>query len=906
MKENKFEVNLPKTNFPMKGKLTTKEPQIIKAWKEKKIYKKIQRKNWLGKKFSLPDGPPYANGHLHLGHVLNKVLKDFVIKYKSMKGFKTPYIPGWDCHGLPIELKVTKKVKGKNLNDKKIRELCRKEALHWIEIQKEEFQRLGILGDWEKPFFTMDPKYEAEEVRLLGKIHKKGLLYRGEKPVFWCTHLKTALAAAEAEYRDKESPSIFVRFFLKHPFKKLDLKKPTSFLIWTTTPWTLPANYAISVHPDFEYGLYDLGEERVILAKALKERCEKEFSSPLTLKESFKGKELEGARASHPFLKRDSEIVLGDHVTKEDGTGCVHTAPGHGLDDYAVGLDYDLPIKSPVTEEGNYDLPGTDLHGMNIEKANPFIIEKLQNSGHLVSYKKITHSYPYNPRSQTPLIFRCTKQWFIEMDKDTFDLRKKAFGAIKKDIHFVPSWGRQRMESMVEKTPDWCISRQRKWGVPIPVFYCTACEEPLFTEKIVEKAAKLMEKTGKGIEAYFDAPLKKLLPSDAKCSKCGMKSFKKGEDILDVWFDSGALHTAFQKKKLTFPADLYLEGSDQHRGWFQTSLLSSLAAYEKPPFKTLLTHGFVNDSKGHKMSKSKGNVISPIDIMKQDGAEMLRLWVSYENYGQDVTVGDEIFKRIKDSYRRFRNTLRYLLGCLHDFDPKKDQVPYHKMPPLDQWALSQLNEVIKKVNESYDEYSFFKVFHLLNQYVTVDVSSIYSEILKDRLYTGKKDGWKRRSSQTVFYHILENLTLMMAPILSFLSEEVYEYIPKKKKQSVFLEPFPDPKEKWDNPEILKTFEEVFKLKEEVLRKLEDMRDRKEIGSSLEATLHLRLPPREKKSFEPIDLREIFIVSGVKVVESNERAIEVMKAKGQKCPRCWNYSENLNKMGLCPKCEGALS
>lgn len=907
-------VLLPVTDFPMRGNLPENEPIVIENWTKNNLYQKIIEKNKDRQKYVMPDGPPYANGNLHIGHVLNKVLKDIVIKYKNMKGYRAEFIPGWDCHGLPIELGVTKKLGSKKneLTKKELRQLCREEAAKWIEAQKAQFVRLGALGEWENPYHTMDPKYEAQEIRVLSKIFRNGNLYRGEKPVYWCTALQTALAAAEVEYHDHKSPSVYVKFEVlekEGPLKAI--KEKLSFVIWTTTPWTLPANYGIALNSEFEYGLYPLDSEVIIIAKELKEAFEKDteknLGEPLAV---YKGKEFENMKATHPFMGRDSLVILGDHVSLEGGTGCVHTAPGHGPDDYHIGLKYKLPVRSPVDPAGRFTDEVPQYQGIKIWDANPKIVEDLVNSGHMIAHKEITHSYPHNPRSKTPLIFRATPQWFIEMDGD-FKLREKALAITEKDIQFFPAWGRPRLTSMISNSPDWCVSRQRTWGVPIPVFYCESCGEPLAHADVMDKVADKMESTNTGIEAYFDTPTKEFTEGHT-CKKCGSSEFKHGEDILDVWFDSGVCHTAVQMSRegLGFPADIYLEGSDQHRGWFQTSLLSSVAAYEKPPFKALITHGFVNDAQGYKMSKSKGNVIDPAVVSKKYGAEILRLWVAYEDYGQDVSVSEEMFKRVSETYRRIRNTMRFLLGNLNDFDHKKDLVAASEMPALDQWTLSRLNAVIRSTTQAYDNYNFFKIYHALNMFFTVELSSFYLDLLKDRLYTGRKDGLARRSSQTVFYHLLQNLTGLMAPVLSFLADEVHKFIPGEEPESVFLKDFPEPNPEWDKPELEKEFTLILEVRELVQKDLEELRRSKAIGSSLDAKVKVTCEGDTYSVMSKYknELRELFIVSQVEI-NQGKLAIEVKKADGEKCVRCWHYSTEIGKEtgfpGICPKCVEAL-
>lgn len=911
-------LNLPVTDFPMRASLAEKEPLMIKKWTEENIYKKLIDKNKGQKKFVMQDGPPYANGSIHVGHVLNKVLKDIVIKYKNMQGFHTEFIPGWDCHGLPIELKVTKDLgdKRKDKTKKDIRELCRQEAKSWVAHQKEQFIRLGILADWENPYLTLDPAYEAEEVRELARILKNNVLYRGQKPVFWCPTLQTALADTEVEYKDIESPSIYVKFDLtSESLKALGLKSNTSVVIWTTTPWTLPANYGISFHPEYEYGVYESDLGSLILATKLKEAFQQKTS--ITLSEpvkTFVGKDFDRLTAKHPFIDRTSLLMNGTHVTLEAGTGCVHTAPAHGVDDYNVGQKYGLPTDSPVNEGGLYTDEFPEMKGVYIFKANKLLVEKMKESGHLVHYSSFVHSYPHNWRSKTPLIYRATPQWFISVDDEAFNIRQKALKAIEEDIKFYPSWGKARLKAMIENRPDWCLSRQRIWGVPIPVFYCDDCGESLLDEKIINKVADQMEK-GQGMEEYFEAPKNHFTQGHA-CNKCGSKNFTASQDILDVWFDSGVGHAAVQDRRegLAVPADIYLEGSDQHRGWFQTSLLSSIASKGFPPYKALVTHGFANDEKGHKMSKSLGNTVDPQKVIKESGAEILRLWVAYEDYGQDVTVGPEIFKRVSETYRRIRNSMRFLLGVVGQVK-ESDIIPMDSLDKdldfIDRWALNQFNQLIKDTTQSYDNFNFYKVYHSLNQFFTVQLSATYLDILKDRLYCDGQDSKKRKSSLTVIYHMTRELTKIMAPILSFLGEEVFEYLPGQKKESIWLESFPKPNSKWDFESDSEEFKVLLTIRSEVTKKLEDLRKDKTIGSSLEAEVKLTLDGEDykvaKKHFEHLD--EIFIVSKVELVQGPAN-VEAQKYDGHKCERCWKIFDELSKKpehsNICERCSDALS
>jgi isoleucyl-tRNA synthetase len=912
----KSTIQLPQTDFPMKANLPTREPEILKVWSEKNIYQKMIDKNQGKKSFVMPDGPPYANGAIHVGHALNKVLKDIIIKYKNMSGFKAPFIPGWDCHGLPIEHAVMKNLgaKAKEKSDIEIRDLCRAEAQKWVDAQRTQFRRLGVLADWDKPYITMDPGYEAEEIREFARAYEKGVVFLGVKPVYWNWTLQTALADAEVEYHMHKSPSIYVKFPVKDSatLEKLGVKngRTTSFVIWTTTPWTLPANLGICLNENFEYGIFDTGSENLVFAKDLQSAVEKDTGLNLTLVGTVPGKSLEYGQAHHPFLDRSSLIVLGPHVTADAGTGCVHTAPGHGADDYKVGLKYGLAILSPVDAAGCYTDEFPEMKGTNIFKANPLIVEKLRGLNALLGFKEIEHSYPHCWRSKTPLIFRATPQWFIGMDLENSNIRQQALKSLQ-DIQFYPAWGEARLKAMMEGRPDWCLSRQRIWGVPIPIFYCKKTGKPLADVQIMMKVADVVEKNG-GINAFYNANIEDMIGKIPAQGDFGSEGFVRGKDILDVWFDSGVCHAAVQRRRegLSVPADIYLEGSDQHRGWFNTSLLSSLATHGVAPFKALITHGFVFDSHGKKMSKSLGNVVDPMETANKLGIEILRLWCVYEDYGRDLSCGPTEFDRVTETYRRIRNTLRYLLGATSDFDPAVHSVDIAKMPAIDQWALHKLNELIQKVSEAYSEYSFYKVYHLLNTFFTVELSAIYLDILKDRLYTGKKDGIARRSSQTVLHLMIHNLLGLMAPILSFLAEETYAYVKGPKQESIFLTDFPIGRPEWKNDALATEWQKVFEVRTDVQKTLENLRAQKVIGSSLEAVVTVHAESDLFQLLSKIEnLREIFIVSQVNLAEG-KYTISAEKMGGEKCVRCWTYTHDLTKAGptpgICPKCVEALS
>ena len=882
----------------MKAKLPQTEPGRVLQWENQKIYQKILKKNSSAPLFFMPDGPPYANGNIHIGHAFNKILKDIVIKYKNLKGFKAPFIPSWDCHGLPIELEALKH----KSSVKDLRSLCRKRAAHWVGEQEKSFKRLGVLADWDQKVLTMDPQYEAQQIRAFAKLVEKGLIVSGKKPVFWCFKLQTALAFSEAEYRQHQSQSIYVKFELdKESAKKLKSSKPVSAVIWTTTAWTLPANTAVCLHPDLEYALFSSPKESFLLAGALAESFFQETGLSGFQKESvFKGSELEFLQAQHPFLNRKSPLVLGDHVGQDAGTGLVHTAPGHGLEDHSVGQKYNLPAPCPVDEKAHFTKEAPDfLQGLFIFKGSKIIIEKLKNSGHLIAEKTIQHSYPYNPRSQSPLIYRSTAQWFLSLDQGRPSIRERALKACENQIQFVPDWGKKRLTAMIENSPDWCLSRQRAWGVPIVVFHCKKCSHTILDPKWIQAIAKKVE--SKGIDCYFN--LDSLLPEEAQCPQCGHKEFKKGQDILDVWFDSGVQHEIFSKiKGFPIPYELFLEGSDQHRGWFQTSLLSSIALNSQSPFKTLLTHGFINDEKGHKMSKSKGNVLSPEKLIQNKGAEIIRLWVASENFAFDLNAGEESFKRVVESYRRYRNSFRFLLGNLNDFNPKT-KLDFKELRLVDQWILTQLNKLIESCGKAYETYSFYKIYQEWTHFFTIDLSAFYMDIIKDRLYTFPKNSLERRQAQSALHYLLDKLLPLMAPITSFLSEEVYSHFNKTdKKESVFLEDFPKARPEWENSKVTELFSKLFPLREKLNGQLELLRKESKIGSSLEAQALITLKKDFiSKSLSQAEQLEFFSVSQIQVKEGLSEDLKSQRAVGDKCLRCWFISPQLNDQKLCPKC-----
>ena len=931
-KDYKDTLNLPSTGFPMKANLTNREPEFLKQWENDQIYDKMLRKNDRKNSYILHDGPPYANGHIHIGHALNKILKDIIVKYKAMKGFYSPYVPGWDCHGLPIELQVDKKLGSKkhqvDIIDK--RKLCREYAERFINIQRDEFIRLGVLGDWQNPYLTMTYDYEATILKEFYRFLEKGYVYRGRKPVHWCPSCVTALAEAEVEYADKESPSIYVTFKVKDPKGKFKLndEKGTYFVIWTTTPWTLPANLALTIHPDHSYVLLDTPDGELIVAQDLV----KDFANNVGYKEgdyqvttdAWAGSEIEGIVCSHPWIDREVKTILGDHVTLEQGTGVVHTAPGHGQEDYEMGLKYGLEVYAPVNDRGLFTKDVEDFAGQHVYKANTEIIERLKKENALVgSDKAIKHSYPHCWRCKKPVIFRATKQWFISVEKN--ELRDKCLNEIDK-VQWIPSWGKDRIVAMMKSRPDWCISRQRSWGIPIAVLICTECEEIVNDTGVLEKTADQFKQHSSDI--WFKLDPKDILPKDHKCSKCDNKEFKKEMDILDVWFDSGVSHKAVveNNEKLDWPADMYLEGSDQHRGWFQSSLIVSTGTRDRSPFNTVLTHGFVVDGAGKKMSKSVGNVIAPQDIIKKSGAEILRLWVSAEDYRDDVRISNEIIQRLTEAYRKIRNTCRFLLGNISDLD---DGDYSDALLEIDRWALSRTQNLIKKVTDAYNNCDFHEVFHRIYNFCIVDMSNFYLDILKDRVYTFRKDSSERRSAQWTMKQIVLTITKLMAPVLSFTAEEVWKFLDMKQEESVFLSDFPHVNNGFLDDELENTWTDIINIRNSVNKALEIKRQEKFIGNSLEAMVVIYCDNKDILSL--LDnykefMNTLFIVSQADLVTSSVPASEkenayksddmeglavlVKKAEGEKCERCWTFSTEVGAFSeapdVCERCIKVLS
>jgi isoleucyl-tRNA synthetase len=906
-------LNLPETKFPMRGNLPQREPLIQKRWEESRLYEKVQKKQAGRPKFVLHDGPPYANGNIHLGHALNKILKDIIVKSKTMDGYDAPYVPGWDTHGLPIEHAI---IKNKGINRHEIsipefREMCKEYALQFIEKQREQFKRLGVRGDWENPYISLLPHYEAAQIRVFGEMAKKGYIYKGLKPVYWCTSCETALAEAEIEYADKNSPSIYVKFPVLDG--KGLLPQDASIVIWTTTPWTLPANVAIAVGPDFEYALVEAGGEKLLLAKELVEPVLKEagLAQDYKVLQTFKGSELERVVAKHPLFDRESLVVLGDHVTLDAGTGCVHTAPGHGMEDYEVGLKYELPILAPIDNQGKFTKEVPAYEGQFYLKANQKISADLQANGRMLHEARTDHSYPHCWRCKNPVIFRATEQWFASVDAFREQLLEQV-----KEVKWNPSWGEIRMHNMVADRQDWCISRQRVWGVPIPIFYCKDCNRELINEATIEHVANLFAEHGS--QVWFEREAEELLPEGTVCA-CGGKQFRKETDIMDVWFDSGSSHMAVcqQREELTWPADMYLEGSDQYRGWFQSSLITAVAVKGRAPYREVLSHGFLLDGEGRKMSKSLGNVVDPLKVMEQLGADILRLWVASVDYRSDVRVSDAILKQVAEVYRKIRNTLRYLLGNLYDFDPAHHEVAYKDMPELDRYALNKLARVQERVMEAYRKYEFHVVFHEINNFCAVDMSAFYLDVLKDRLYTSAPDSLARRSAQTVLYKLLTVLVKLIAPILTHTADEVWEFVPGVTEESVQLVDWEPVHTEWMDDALEEKWEKILEVRGEIAKALEEARREKIIGQSLMAKVDLypSAPVYEILAQTP-ELDKVLIVSQVQLHPPGTEApaeagqyeglqVLVSLAEGEKCERCWTVTQDVGSHPdhptICARC-----
>lgn len=908
-------MNLPKTDFPMRGNLPQKEPEMIKRWQDQKLYQKLMEKNEGLPLYVLHDGPPYANGDIHMGTALNKVLKDIIIKYKNMSGYKAPYIPGWDTHGLPIELKAMKKVGVENINSAlDLRKVCKEFALHYVDVQRNEFIRLGSIGDYDHPYLTLQPKHEAEQIRIFGEMAKKDFIYKGLKPVYWCPECKTALAEAEIEYAEDPCNSIYVKFKVEDDGGKLaalntELDK-TYFVIWTTTTWTLPGNLAICLGPEYEYVAVHANGEYYIMAKELVESAMKAAKiTEYTVSEaSLKGKELEYIKYRHPFIDRVSPIIVGDHVTLESGTGCVHTAPGHGVEDFEVCVNHypEIPIIVPVDGDGKLTEEAGEFCGLTTNDANKAILTKLTELNALFAVEKIIHQYPHCWRCKSPIIFRATEQWFCSID----GFKEDACKAID-TVQWIPEWGGDRIKGMVMDRSDWCISRQRTWGVPIPIFYCKDCGKAIINEDTINAIANLYEKEGS--DAWYKYEANEILPEGFKC-ECGCTEFTKEMDIMDVWFDSGVSHAAVcnEEHGLRWPADLYLEGADQYRGWFQSSLLTSVAAKGRAPYKAVCTHGWVVDGEGKAMHKSLGNGMSPDEVTEKFGADILRTWVASSDYHADIRISQDILKQLSDAYRKIRNTARFILSNLGDFNPDTDSVSVEKLDGIDKWAMARMDEIIEKCKAAYDKFDFHIVYSTMRDFCTIDLSNFYLDILKDRLYVEKADSESRRAAQTVIYDILRTMTLYLAPVISFTAEEIWGYMPRSEKddaESVFFNKLPEKSGVSADEEFMEKWEKIDELRDIVNKALEEARGQKLIGKSLEAKVTLNCG-RDwydfAKSVES-DLVSAFIVSAVDVEKSEFDGVNVKVevAPGEKCERCWTHSDTVGKCAehptLCARC-----
>ena len=913
-------LNLPRTDFPMKADLPRREPQIQAWWEKLDLYRRVRRWREGKPKFILHDGPPYANGDIHLGTALNKVLKDIVVKFATMDGYDAPYVPGWDTHGLPIEHAAIKMLglDRHRITPLELRQKCKEYALKYKDIQKEQFKRLGVGGDWENPYITLVPEYEGKQIEVFGEMARKGYIYKGLKPVYWCRDCETALAEAEIEYHDKTSPSIYVAFPVR---EGKGLLPGDSFLvIWTTTPWTLPANLAIAVHPARPYGLYRTPRGRLVVARELAEAAMARMGiNGFRLEVEFPGNRLEGLICRHPFYERDSVVILAEHVTVEEGTGCVHTAPGHGREDFEIGQKYGLPVLNPVDGRGVFTAEAGQFAGLGVEEANGEIIKELARRVLLLKGERISHQYAHCWRCKNPVLYRATEQWFASVE----GFRREALKAIA-GVRWIPSWGEERIRNMVAEREDWCISRQRVWGVPIPIFYCLDCGKPLVTGESIRAVADLFRREGS--DAWFAREAGDILPPGTRCPGCEGEGFRKETDTMDVWFDSGSSHAAVleTRPELAWPSDLYLEGSDQHRGWFQSSLLTAVATRGAAPYRQVLTHGFVVDGEGRKMSKSLGNVISPQEIIDRYGADILRLWVASSDYRQDVRVSQDILKQLAEAYRKIRNTARFLLGNLYDFDPVADAVAYRDLQEIDRWALHELQKLVGRVVKAYRDYEYHLVYYAIHHFCTVDLSAFYLDVLKDRLYTCGAASPARRSAQTALYEILSTLARLLAPILSHTAEEIWQnmrHLPGD-PESVHLTDMPALKEEYFDRELERRWDGLLEVRGAVSKALELARERKLIGTSLEAEVEI-YPDGARAGLlkEYVEqLPTVFIVSRVEVYEpgslvpedayqANGLAVKVRKAPGARCERCWVYDttvgEDGDHPGLCSRCREVL-
>ncbi len=916
----KQSICLPKTDFPMKASLARREPEFIKFWEEEKIYERLLEQNKDKEPFVFHDGPPYANGGIHHGHVLNKVLKDLVVKYRSMKGNHVRYIPGWDCHGLPIELNAERELgKPKDTDDKlSIRKRCEQFAVKWSEHQMEELKRLGVFSLWDEAYRTIDKDYEQTIVEELAKIVDAGMIYRGRKPVYWCAGCRTALAEAEVEHHDHVSPSVYVKYSVIDREKIHDVLRieddgtPLSLMIWTTTPWTLPASLVIAVHPAYKYRAYRVGSERIVIAQEMAQTTFEECgvgSEPLG--EAVEGRNLVDLRCNHPFIEREIPVMTADYVTLEAGTGCVHTAPGHGQEDYALCASVGIEPYAPVDENGRFESDVERWSGELVWDANPKIVQFLHDEGVLLNPvgQTLKHQYPACWRCKQPIVFRATPQWFISMDRS--GLREKALAEIDK-TRWIPPWGHDRIHGMVEGRPDWCISRQRLWGVPLPFFFCDSCGESLVDGDVIRHIARVIGEHGS--DEWFRRDAADLLPEGTVC-KCGGKSFTKEENIVDVWFESGVSWAAVAQKRegLSVPVDLYLEGSDQHRGWFHTSLLTAAATRGHAPYKTVLTHGFICNEKGEILSKSQKNFVPPQKTIEAQGAEILRLWVGYEDYRSDIVYSPTIIKSLVDSYRKIRNTFKFMLGNLNDFDPAKDSVSLEEMPQIDLWMLARFNKYLKRLDKAYDEYNFHHIFHGTIELATVELSSFYLDIIKDRLYCEQADGSLRRSAQTVLHTMVGGMARVLAPVLSFTAEDVWKSLPGDKEDSVFLAGFADVEPRWEDDALLDRWSTIREVRREVTKVLEVMRKAGDIGNALQAQVVVRASGSTLELLRDMGselLTEVLLVSAARVEEgADEVQVEAQPSKDPKCPRCWRLGNGVGTDAkhpdLCTRCAAVV-
>lgn len=922
-------LNLPRTDFPMRAGLTKKEPELLEDWENNEIYKKIMKKNAGKPIYVLHDGPPYANGNIHLGHALNKILKDIVVRYKNMSGFKAPFVPGWDTHGLPTELKARAKVgieKAKTLTGIELRRLCAEFAMGYVNDQRDQFKRLGVLGDWERAYITLLPEFEKKQIEIFAKMAEKGSIYRGLKPVYWCSSCETALAEAEIEYSNDDCKSIYVKFKIAEDNGNLskfgiDLNK-TYFIIWTTTAWTLPGNVAICVGPKYGYSIVKSGDECYIIATKLVEETMKVAGiENYQVLGEITGENLEYIKAFHPFLQRKSLVILGYHVTLESGTGCVHTAPGHGVEDFEVCQNYkDIPIIVPVDSKGILTDEAGEFKGLDTHSASEKIIGKLSKEGYLFASKEISHQYPHCWRCKNPILFRATKQWFCSIDK----FKTQALSEIEK-VNWIPGWGKERISSMVSERKDWCISRQRKWGVPIPIFFCEHCNEPLLDSKAMQKVAELFGKEGS--DAWYIKEAEEILPESTSCHKCGNKKFYKETDIMDVWFDSGVTHAAVcnEDNGLAWPADLYLEGADQYRGWFQSSLLTGVAVFGKSPYKAVATHGWVVDEEGKKQSKSQGNGVSPDKVVQKYGADILRLWVASADYHSDVKISYDILGQLSEAYRKIRNTARYMISNLYDFTPDKDLIETSEMEEMDKWAILRLNQLIDTVKAAYENLEFHSVYHAIHKFCIVDMSNFYLDVLKDRLYVYKAESKARRSAQTCIYWIVDALARLLSPILPFTTQEIWKYMPHESYVQIdyiILNDMPDKKSISVDDKFEEKWDYILKICGEIRKILENARRDKVIGSSLEAKITIFCEKDEYEFIKNISdiIKTAIIVSEIDVLPQKEESAEIIgvkgvavtveRASGKKCARCWSYSQTVgldaDNLDLCEKCINVLS